>query len=159
MANVWTDFCPPTWIDPEAFLYMGADPAWTPAKEEKQQGCADAAPSRCCLCGGADGEYLHDEWGNLLYDPVSKFPAVKLAPQIKPGSAGVCGRCMRYGRQRKLQAKSAGMAASAPVPAPSQPPSKGGAVAAEKSSRAAEKPVVGHGTITLPERFASCLNR
>lgn len=72
----WSD-PDPGLIDGDAFLYMGSDPCWTPAREWRRPGDPDGAIGCCSLCGGSapDGE-------------------------IPKGSHRVCARCMRYGRER-----------------------------------------------------------
>ena len=86
--STWRDELPAGFIDREAFLYMGADPCWTPAREFKSVGGVDRAPGDCFLCGGVGSLVLNDD-GSL-----------SLHRDIPDGSRRVCARCMRYGRER-----------------------------------------------------------
>jgi hypothetical protein len=52
--SAWANFRPPEWVDREAFLFCGADPAWTPEKEYRRQDAPDAAPGKCSLCEDGD---------------------------------------------------------------------------------------------------------
>jgi hypothetical protein len=148
-SDVWADYQVISWVDPEAFLFMGADPSWTPAREEKLEGCEDAAPQRCHLCGGSKGEYLKDAWGNLLYSPTTKLPAIGLAPQIERGSHAVCARCMRYGRPWEIERRKDRLVRHQ-SPQASSPPKP-------EPPKVAEKVIPGRGTITVPEEFSHLL--
>jgi hypothetical protein len=44
--TAWANFRPPEWVDGEAFLFCGADPAWTPAKEQRLAAAADDKTAR-----------------------------------------------------------------------------------------------------------------
>jgi hypothetical protein len=77
-ASIWSDHAPPDRVDPDAFLFMGADPCWSPAREIKLPDDADAAGGLCAECGGDDD-----------------------ADVIPDGSHRVCARCGRYGRDRR----------------------------------------------------------
>lgn len=50
--SAWSDYVPPDRVDPDAFLFCGADPCWTPAREYKLPDDPDAAAGLCDLCGG-----------------------------------------------------------------------------------------------------------
>lgn len=63
------------YIDYSAFLFMGADPSWTPSRENRR--ALDDAPGGCALCGGEGGK-------------------------IGDGDRVVCARCQRYGRDESL---------------------------------------------------------
>lgn len=124
----WSDEVAPDRIDRDAFLYMGADPCWTPATEFKSAGGPDPAAGDCMLCGG-DGVVIS------LTDGTSS-----LHRDIPAGSRRVCARCMRYGRERL-----AGSDASAPSPDDPEVPVS------------AEPGYVTRGGVTVPERFARLL--
>jgi hypothetical protein len=83
----------PSFVDREAFLFMGADPAWTPARE---YGNPRLDPDHrhgepCILCHG-DGAHIH------LPDGTTAI----LEGEIGIGSHRVCARCMRYGLDHRL---------------------------------------------------------
>lgn len=93
----WEHFKPPRWVDPDAFLFCGPDPSWTPEKE----GIAIAPPppgecphcrSRGCHAVDAAGALVRDEWGEPVF----------LRGAIEDGSPAVCPRCRRYGREYRL---------------------------------------------------------
>jgi hypothetical protein len=87
--TAWANFRPPEWVDGEAFLFCGADPAWTPAKEQRLATDPDGAPGKCRLCGGE---------GRVEIDGEEYL--VRIA--IERGDPNVCGRCGRYGRQHLI---------------------------------------------------------
>ncbi len=97
MPKVWAGYKPPEWIDPDAFLYMGADPSWTPAKE----GIHSATPllGECSHCKGR-GTFAHDDDGSLVRDE-SGAP-IFLLGAIEDGSHAVCPKCRRYGQERRV---------------------------------------------------------
>lgn len=70
----WDDVIEPSYIDREAFLYMGIG-SWTPAREYKSPGDLDSGVGCCNLCGGDSG-------------------VVRVIP---PQSHRVCARCGRSG--------------------------------------------------------------
>lgn len=86
--SAWSDEVPATRIDRDAFLYMGSDPAWTPAREYRRPRDEDAADGDCILCGGV---------GALVIGPGD---VLLIHRDVPDGSHRVCARCMRYGRER-----------------------------------------------------------
>jgi hypothetical protein len=115
--TAWDSFRPPEWVDREAFLFCGADPAWTPAKEQRLASAPDAVPGKCSLCGG-DGKV---ELGDLA---TRTMFVVYLEVAIEPGDPTVCGRCGRYGRQHLIDGRPA-PASQAPRPeAPKEKPAE-----------------------------------
>jgi hypothetical protein len=95
--ETWAAFKPPSWVDPDAFLFCGADPSWTPEKEGIA--CAPPPPGECphcrsrgCYAHDADGNLLRDEWGEPVF----------LRGAIEDGSHAVCPKCRRYGLDRLL---------------------------------------------------------
>lgn len=95
MPSDFDDYVAPSWVDPDAFLFMGADPAWTPARE---YGNPKVDPDHklgepCILCHGDGAEIvLPDETVAILVG------------EIEPGTHRVCGRCMKYGLDHRLAA-------------------------------------------------------
>lgn len=88
-VSAWADSVPPGHIgaelDPPSFLFMGADPSWTPARERYVDRPVPGSPrghtnipARCPLCGGSDAAEAGD-------DPLGDSELVVVA----------CGRCMR----------------------------------------------------------------
>lgn len=75
-------------VDRNAFLFMGADPCWTPRREFKRTHDEDIADCDCVLCGGV-GNLILTVDGNLA-----------LHLDIPEGSHRVCARCMRYGLEQ-----------------------------------------------------------
>lgn len=80
--RTWEHFKKPEWIDHEAFLFMGADPSWTPAKEASRSNPA------CDHCGGQ---------GKVIESTGQFLPGA-----IDDDSPAVCPKCGRYGRQHLL---------------------------------------------------------
>jgi hypothetical protein len=142
----WSDVMPPDRVDPDAFLFMGADPCWTPDRESKLPGHFDAPEGLCLLCGGDDYVPV-DDAGNPYVDPRGHVVVVAVESAIEPGSHRVCGRCMKSGKpgdgSRGVQGVGPGDRASATLadssrwePAPDQPG------------------FVTRNGVTIPERFA-----
>lgn len=133
MKSAWSDMPPVAPIDPDAFLYMGADPAWTPDREYRSPMDADGSPGLCSECGG-DPHVLIDPEGRIVLD-LSGRPV--LSPTAVPvGSKRVCARCMRYGREK---APPASVPSSVPVACEDDPG------------------YVRRGSVVVPERFARML--
>lgn len=95
--GVWAHFKPPEWVDPEAFLFCGPDPSWTPAKESVNT--APPPPGECPHCKSR-GMYAHDADGHLIRDDAGE--PIFLRGAIEDGSHAVCPRCRRYGLDRLL---------------------------------------------------------
>lgn len=94
--SVWSDHVPVADIDPDLIPFFGADPAWTPAKEEKLADAPDKAAGQCINCGGDEGFPFVVDGGRTIV--VSAVP---------PGSNRVCMRCQRTGDdQHSLGARS-----------------------------------------------------
>lgn len=91
-SDLWAD-PPPTPKDPDAFLFMGADPAWTPAREygNPKVDPDHARGEPCILCHGDGAEVVLP----------SGLIAI-LEGEVPEGSHRVCGRCMKYGLDHRL---------------------------------------------------------
>ena len=122
--TAWDSFKPPEWVDDEAFLFLGADPAWTPAKEQRREIDPDGAPGQCSLCGGSGKLELGDLATRTMF-------TVYLEVAIEQGDPNVCGRCGRYGRQHLIDKR--------PIPAALAPKQETSAAAEEKTAREASK--------------------
>ncbi len=152
----WAQLKPADWVDPDAFLFLGADPAWTP---EKEDGRAVAPRTGLCpLCGGK-GHHGRDAGGGPAYLPGA----------IPDGSHGVCGRCHRYGLDRILDRSRPLASRPGRDDAGSHEPDgrPGGGKLDLSSLVVSVKPVaepgfvtkvVTAGTVTVPERFAYLLD-
>jgi hypothetical protein len=84
----WDDRMPVTRSDPDAFLFMGADPAWTPTREFKLADAPDAAAGQCSECGGDAGLPLLDSDNLPILDHngkpiVSDRGSRRLAPRLR----------------------------------------------------------------------------
>lgn len=98
--SAWSDHVETDSIDHDAFLFMGADPEWTPAREEKLADAPDKPAGRCRLCGGDRGFPLLDAVGN----PVVGYDGSPIViSEVPPGSHRVCARCMRSGDDQHSQ--------------------------------------------------------
>ena len=90
----WVDSVPPSEVDLDLIPFFGADPSWTPAKEEKLADAPDKAVGQCLLCGGDSGFPLLGSDGLPVFDhdgcPIVAF-------EVLPGSHRICLRCMRSG--------------------------------------------------------------
>jgi hypothetical protein len=110
----WDDRMPVTRSDPDAFLFMGADPAWTPTREFKLADAPDAAAGQCSECGGDAGLPLLDADDLPILDHNGK-PIV--LTEVPVGSHRVCGRCMRSGKDQRSQgAPGSGVVSDPDVP-------------------------------------------
>ncbi|WP_422932061.1 hypothetical protein [Singulisphaera sp. PoT] len=135
----WDSFETASPIDRDAFLFMGADPAWTPDREFKAADADDAAEGECSLCGG-DGAVLTDEGGDPATDAEGRVILVSCIPD---GSRRVCARCGRYGRDRVPRSMGYSQ------PTISEPPDDGNPVACEDDPGYVERDGV-----KVPEKYA-----
>lgn len=94
MSRLWDNRLPVDWVDPQAILFCGADPAWSPEKENRTPEAPDNEEGLCLLCGGV-GEFDESkaEAGQLVFKP----------GRILHGQRLVCARCMRYGLDYRLK--------------------------------------------------------
>lgn len=99
--SVWSDHHPASDVDPELIPFFGADPAWTPAMEEKLADAPDKPAGACIKCGGDEGFPLLDAEG-LPVHTSDGSPIV--VSEIPPGSKRVCMRCQRTGEDQHSQA-------------------------------------------------------
>lgn len=124
----WDERLPASPVDPDAFLYMGADPCWTPDREYRTPAEAEG---ECLLCGGV-GTILADDAGDPILAPDGSLVVRR---EIEPGSRRICARCFRSGRD------------PLPVVNPHDGPDPGAFVAAEPG-------YVTRDGVTIPERYA-----
>lgn len=130
----WGDWIPPSDVEPGLVPFFGADPCWTPAREEKLADSPDRSPGACYNCGGDRGFPLLDADGLPVFSADGSQIVVS---EIPPGSRRICMRCLRSGSdQHSMGARPDGIEVM-PV---------------------AEPGYVSRGGVSVPERYSRLLN-
>lgn len=148
-SSLWSDSRPVEYIDRDAVLYMGADPCWTPDREQQQTG-EDA--DHCPLCLGVG--HFDDEAAEagILHFVQSR---------VRVGSHLVCARCMRYGLDHRIEGHETKR--GRPYPVPCLPPSATSPEDAESEDDEtildAGPGYVKRGRVTIPNKFAHRFKR